>query len=99
MAAGVSLSSLAPAAERSRAKGLAKAGNATSPFLLEHDGMAITSLRFVGDAFPTNYVATGQKLGHVDIAWRRPNGPWQQFQSEEATASPDSNGTYTVRDD
>src|SRR6185312_4569696 len=99
VAAGVSLSSLAPAAERAKAADLARTANAASPFLLEHDGIAVTSLRFAGDTFPTNYVATGQKLGHVDIAWRRPNGPWQQFQSEEATASPDSGGTYSVQDD
>jgi hypothetical protein len=99
VAAGVSLSSLAPAAERARAKGSANAGKASSPFLLEHDGIAVTSLRFAGDTFPTNYVATGQKLGHVDIAWRRSHGSWQQFQSEKSTASPDTNGTYTVQDD
>src|SRR6185312_5961855 len=99
VAAGVSLSSLAPAAERAKAADLARTANAASPFLLEFDGIALTSLRFAGDAFPTNYVATGQKLGHVEIAWRRSGGAWQRSNSAEATTSPNSTGTYSVRDD
>jgi len=97
IAAGVSLSSLSPAAERSESEDSTKATNAGSPFLLEFDGMALTSLRFAGDPFPTNYVAMGQKLGHIEITWRRADGSWQSFQSAAATA--DSNGTYTMRDD
>ncbi|MGB7190197.1 MAG: DUF5695 domain-containing protein [Acidobacteriaceae bacterium] len=99
IAAGVSLSSLSPAAERTQSKTLESATHAGSPFLLEFDGIALTSLRFAGDAFPTNYVATRQRLGHVEIAWRRSNSPWQKFVSAEAAAAPDSNGTYKVKDD
>jgi hypothetical protein len=73
--------------------------NQNSPFLLEFDGGALMSLRFAGDAFPTNYVATGQKLGHVEIVWRRSGGPWQKFYSVKATASQNSAGTYQARDD
>ena len=54
---------------------------------------------FAEDAFPTNYVATGQKLGHVEIAWRRPNGPWQKFHSAEATAAKGFCEAYRARDD
>jgi Family of unknown function (DUF5695) len=68
-----------------------------SAFLLEFDGTALTSLRFAEDAFPTNYIATGHKLGPVEIAWRRPSGPWQKFHSAEAT--PDSAGTWQAQDD
>ena len=57
-----------------------------SPFLLEFDGAALTSLRFTTDAFPTNYIATGRQLGHVEITWRRANGPWQRFHSADASA-------------
>jgi hypothetical protein len=98
-AANASFSSLAVAADGAETAASSKTANAASPFLLQFDGGALTSLRFAGDAFPTNYVATGQKLGHIEIAWRRPNGPWQRFYSEEATASQDSTGTYHVRDD
>jgi hypothetical protein len=95
VAANASLSSFAVGAERGDS---AKAVQGASPFLLEFDGGAVTSLRFAGDAFPTNYVATGQKLGHVEVAWRRPKGEWQRFDSAEATASQESPGRYAVRD-
>jgi hypothetical protein len=98
-AADTSFSSLALAADLAKTTDSAKTANAASPFLLEFDGSALTSLRFAGDAFPTNYVATGQKLGHVEITWRRPNGTWQKFHSAEATASLGSAGTYHAQDD
>jgi len=99
LAASTSFSPIALAADGAETAASSKTANAASPFLLQFDGGALTSLRFAGDAFPTNYVATGQKLGHIEIAWRRPNGPWQRFHSAEATASQDSTGTYHVRDD
>jgi hypothetical protein len=98
-AASTSFPSFARTADNAETGASAQTVNAASPFLLEFDGGALTSLRFAADAFPTNYVATGQKLGHVEIAWRRPNGTWQKFHSAEATASRDSAGTYQVRDD
>lgn len=67
-----------------------------SPFLLEFDGAALTSLRFATDAFLTNYIATGRQLGHVEIVWRRTNGPWQRFHSADASKSNDSAGTYSL---
>ena len=69
-----------------------------SPFLLEFDGAALTSLRFATDAFLTNYIATGRQLGHVEITWRRANGPWQRFHSADASKSNDSAGTYSLAD-
>ncbi|GGH11469.1 DUF5695 domain-containing protein [Silvibacterium dinghuense] len=71
----------------------------SSPFLLEFDEGAVTSLRFAGDAFPTNYVATGQKLGHVEIAWRHPNSAWQKLRTAESTPSHDSPATYLAQDE
>ena len=68
-----------------------------SPFLLEFDGPALTSLKFAGDELPTNYVATGQKLGHVEITWRRNNDPWHSFHS--ADAAPQTPGTYHAMDE
>jgi hypothetical protein len=70
-----------------------------SPFLLEYDGAALSSLRFANDAFLTNYIATGQRLGHVEIAWRRTNGPWQRFHTADARPSQDSTGPYELADD
>lgn len=93
-----SLPSFAPAVNRAQTGVSAKATDGASPFLLEFDGPALTSLKFAGDAFPTNYVATGQKLGHVEISWRRGNGAWQSFQSADATAQ-HSSGTYHAQDD
>lgn len=98
-AASTSFSSLALAAENSGAEVSSGAVHSASPFVLESDGNALTSLRFAGDAFSTNYVAQGQKLGHVEIVWRRPNDPWQTFRSAEAPAAKGSTGTYTARDD
>ena len=99
LAAGTSFPSLALAADDAKTAALAKAAKGASPFLLESEGGALTSLRFVGDAFATNYVATGQKLGHVEVTWRRPNGPWQKFRSADATASESPAGAYHARDD
>ena len=94
VAATTSLPSLAMGQAEKDAS--AKAG--TSPFLVEFDGATVTSLRFAGDAFPTNYVATGQKLGHLEITWRRGTGSWQSFKSADAAAQP-SEGTYHAQDD
>ena len=98
VAATSSLPSLALAASSPQADSSGKTADGSSPFLLEFDGPSLTSLRFAGDAFPTNYVAAGQKLGHVEITWRRPNGQWQSFQSANATvqASP---GEYHTADE
>jgi Family of unknown function (DUF5695) len=97
--AGTSFPSFALDADNAETAASAQSVNAASPFLLEFDGGALTSLRFAADAFPTNYVATGQKLGHIEIAWRRPNGPWQKFHSAEATSSQDPAGTHQAGDD
>jgi len=79
---------------------LSSAVHAASPFVLEFDGCALASLRFAGDAFSTNYVATGQKLGHVEIAWRRlKGGPWQKFRSADGVALKSPAGSYKVQDD
>ncbi|QNI30183.1 hypothetical protein H7849_13365 [Alloacidobacterium dinghuense] len=98
-AASTSFPSFGLTADNTEVEASAQAVNAASLFLLEFDGCALTSLRFAADAFPTNYIATGQKLGHIQIAWRRPNGPWQKFHSADATSPKDSAGTYHVLDD
>lgn len=70
----------------SRESGLGSVGE-ESPFLFDREGGALTSLRFAQDAFPTNYVGTGQKLGEVAVTWRRPGGAWQRFYSGEVAES------------
>jgi hypothetical protein len=99
VAAGTSFSSLALTAADAKTAASPKVAGDASPFLLEFDGCALTSLRFAGDAFPTNYVATEQKLGHVEIAWRRIGGAWQKFRSSEADASQIAGGMFHVEDD
>ena len=99
LAAGTSLPGFVLAQDNAEIQASAQTGNTPFPFQLEFDGAALTSLRFAGDAYPTNYIATGQKLGHIEIAWRRPNGPWQTFHSAEAAASADSAGAYQMQDD
>ena len=98
-AASSSLPSSLVAAESREAQASRQIAGEASPFLLEFDGGVLTSLRFAKDAISTNYVGTGRKLGHVEVAWRRPNGVWQKFDSGEATASKDATGVYQLRDD
>ena len=58
VAAGSSFPSLAHAVSRVQTSAPAEGG--ASPFVLEFDGVALSSLKFAGDAIPTNYVAAGQ---------------------------------------
>ena len=95
VAAATSFPSLASAVSPAENSAKTAAG---SPFLLEFDGPALTSLKFAGDAMPTNYVAAGQKLGHVEVTWRRGSGAWQSFHSAEATAQGGA-GTFHAKDD
>src|SRR5215472_6161483 len=98
VAASTSFPSFAQAARGEAQDASAKGAGGSSPFLLEFDGAVLTSLRFAGDAFPTNYVATGQKLGHVEITWRRRDGSWQSFHSADAAVQ-GHEGTYQAKDD
>lgn len=99
LAAGVPLSSFANTAERAGVAGSPTHAKGASPFLLEYDGIALTSLQFAGDSLPTNYVARGQKLGHAELVWRRGNQPWQTFKTAEATALQGSEGAYQATND
>lgn len=99
VAAGLSLSPLALATDSDQLDDGAGAENGPSPFLLEFEGSVLTSLRFAHDSDPTNYVAIGQKLGHIEIAWRRSSGPWQRFQTADAAQSPAAPGVWHLHDD
>ncbi|HEY6445145.1 MAG TPA: DUF5695 domain-containing protein [Acidobacteriaceae bacterium] len=98
MAAGLPFSSLA-AAEATQTDTQDQASHGGSPFLLEFAGSAVTSLRFASDTIATNYVETGQKLGPVEIAWRRPGGAWQKFHSAEGSESPGAAAVWHAKDE
>ena len=98
-AAGLSFSSFSLASEHGQTRSFAEGGDGSSPFLLEYEGNVLTSIRFASDSMPTNYVAMGQKLGHVEIVWRHPNQAWQRFQTADASASQIESGIYRARDD
>ncbi len=54
----------------------------SSPFLLAGSGGTVSSLRFRGDRFPTDYIEPGQRIGDIGIAWRRPDGAWQRLETQ-----------------
>ena len=85
VAVGAALPTLASAAVPRSGEGGVGAGwvAGDSAFMVERKGAALTSLRFVSDAFPTNYVGAGQELGHVLVVWRRNGGAWQKFDSSD----------------
>ncbi len=61
------------------ALGLAPAANAAeaADFAPTFDGGRITGLRYRHDRFDTDYIAPGQALGNVRLAWRHDGGDWQ----------------------
>lgn len=99
VAAGLTFSPLTAAADQAETAGQPQASDNTSPFLIEFDGSALTSLRFASDTIATNYVATGQKLGPVEVVWRRPHAPWQRFETARTQESPASPGTWRAHDE
>ncbi|RKF18916.1 hypothetical protein D6851_14035 [Altericroceibacterium spongiae] len=52
-----------------------------SPFLIGTDRGAITSLRYRTDDFDTDYIASGQGLGEIELGWRAGEGEWEGFAS------------------
>ena len=93
--AGAALPTLASAAVLRSSESSAETAGGESAFLVERKGGALTSLRFAGDAFPTNYVGTGQELGHVLVVWRRNGGAWQKFDSSDV---PEADAKVTPAD-
>ena len=78
-----------------------RAAGATSSFVLQRDGGAITSLRRRDDAFDTDYIAPdqalSQPLGHVAVSYRRDGGAWTTFNTATATPDPGSDDmAYSV---
>ncbi|WP_446742638.1 DUF5695 domain-containing protein [Silvibacterium acidisoli] len=71
----------------SRKNALAMVSGGGSPFVLTSANGVLTSLRFAGDAFPTDYIANGEALGTIVIAWRRTGGAWQKLDSKTLAAA------------
>lgn len=61
-------------------------GPADSQFAVKFDRGTIVSLRRAGDAFDTDYVRPGGRLGDVTIRFRQPGGEWRSFESMGAEA-------------
>ncbi|HSL71425.1 MAG TPA: DUF5695 domain-containing protein, partial [Longimicrobiales bacterium] len=54
-------------------------------FLVGFDAGAITSLKRVGDAFDTDYIASGRRLGDGVVRFRRANEGWQTLNTATLT--------------
>src|SRR5262245_48830735 len=86
--AGLVLSAASP---ESRAE-LTSSG---SQFAVKLDNGAIVSLKRVGDAFDTDYVQSGRRLGDAIVRYRRGTGAWETletttFQERVVNASADN---------
>jgi hypothetical protein len=56
-------------------------GAATSTFAVRLVGGAIVSLKRVGDAFDTDYILHGRRLGDVVVRHRRGKGAWESMET------------------
>ena len=54
---------------------------AASQFAVKVDAGAIVSLKRVGDAFDTDYVQAGRRLGDVIVKYRRGAGAWETLET------------------
>ncbi|HEX7118514.1 MAG TPA: DUF5695 domain-containing protein [Longimicrobiales bacterium] len=60
------------------------AGPADSEFDVAFDEGGIVGLRRVRDAFDTDYIAPGRRLGDVIVRYRPPGGAWRAFETADA---------------
>lgn len=62
------------------------AGAQTNPaaqFQLKFDDHGITSLKFAGDKYPTDYIADEATLGHVRVRYQMGENEWRQFSTAD----------------
>jgi hypothetical protein len=52
-----------------------------SEFVVKIEAGAIVSLKRAGDAFDTDYVQSGRRLGDAVVSYRRDNGAWTRFET------------------
>lgn len=55
-----------------------------SQFQVKFDMAGITSLRFAGDKFDTDYIAQGESLGHVRVRYKLGDSDWRQFSTTDS---------------
>ena len=70
-----------------------------SEFVVRLDTGAITSLKRAGDAFDTDYVQAGRRLGDAIVRWRRGDGAWTTLDTAtfaERTVAPATDGSGLV---
>lgn len=67
---------------RTVTRALAAAG---TPFVIGCDGTGVTSLRYRGDGFDTDYISAGSLLGQVIARHRTTGGTWQPLDSRTGT--------------
>lgn len=63
---------------------LGQAAPAAGQFRVAFDKAGITSLKYNGDRYDTDYIADDATLGHVRIRYRMGEAEWRQFSTEDA---------------
>jgi len=81
---------------------LAAEAPAVAPqFTLQFDRAGITSLKFAGDKFDTDYIADESTLGHVRIRYKMGENNWREFSTTDASHKyqrlPDSRSTRALQ--
>lgn len=67
-----------------------------SPFILGCNAGGITSLRFRGDRFDTDYVRAGGLFGQVRARFRRGEGPWETIDTRDDRRGDYGRGTAST---
>jgi len=80
---------------------LAQQPSPAPKFRVQFDKAGITSLKFVGDKYDTDYVASEGSLGHVRIRYKMGDTEWRQFSTEDPENRyerlPDSPSTSAIQ--
>src|SRR5579863_8538836 len=57
---------------------------ATGQFRIQFDKSGVTSLKFAGDQFDTDYIAGEATLGHVRVRYKMGENEWRDFSTEDS---------------
>lgn len=57
---------------------------AAGQFRLQFDKAGITSLKYTGDQFDTDYISDEATLGHVRVRYKMGENEWRQFSTQDA---------------
>jgi hypothetical protein len=63
---------------------LGQAAPVTGQFRVAFDKAGITSLKYNGDRYDTDYIADDATLGHVRISYKMGDTEWRQFSTEDS---------------